>query len=70
MKKTIVGYVRAVECGRVVVSVPDNATDAEIEEAIYNAEGNGDVIWGDRAVNVTNWEESTDYVDGDTDTDD
>lgn len=67
MKKAIIGYVRVVEYGTVEVLVPDNATDEEIEEAILNAEDEGAAVWGNRTVNVTDWEENPDYAGDDID---
>lgn len=65
MKRAIIGYVRVVEYGTVEITVPDTASEADIIDAILEAEDNGDAHWGERTVVVEKWDRNPDYDDYD-----
>ena len=67
--KAVIGYVKAVEYGTVEVLVPEDASDEEIAAAVLKAEEDGNAVWNDRKVSLTEWEENPDYCADDIDND-
>lgn len=52
--KIIEVEVKVVERGFLKIEVSDNATEEDVENAVYEAEANGQVFWNDRSIEFTN----------------
>ena len=55
--KEIIGYIKEVTYGKVQISVPDDATDEEIRDAILERDSAGGACYTSSETEVTGWEE-------------
>ncbi len=55
--KDIIGYIREVAYGKVQISVPDDAEDEEIRNAILEHDSAGGTYYTSSETEVTGWEE-------------
>ena len=55
--KEIIGYIKEVTYGKVQISVPDDAIDEEIRDAILERDSAGGTCYTSSETEVTGWEE-------------